>query len=313
MSTDTTHDGTGDGTGGGADVAARTTIGFLGLGSMGSGMARRLVDAGHDVVVWNRSPAAVDELEAAGARRAAPPAEALAPALSVSLLANDEAVQSVLDDAAIAELGRRGAPHVMMASISPDLADELARAFESAGAVYVAAPVLGRPPVAAAGQLNILAAGPADALDAVEPYFAELGKRTWRVSDRPSVANAVKAAVNYNIIHALQAIGESVAMTERQGVDPELFTELLSSTLFGGVVYSGYGGMIARGEYTPPGFHIGLGRKDLGLAREVADAGGVSPATMPALEAVFEAALADDDLKDADWSAIAEVTRRDLL
>jgi 3-hydroxyisobutyrate dehydrogenase-like beta-hydroxyacid dehydrogenase len=288
-----------------------TTLGFLGLGAMGAGMARRLLDAGHDVTVWNRSPGAADELVAAGARRAADPAEALAAEVSFSMLANDQAVQSVLDESAIRSLA--GRTHVVMASISPSLADRLAADFAEAGAVYVAAPVLGRPPVAAAGQLNILAAGPAEALDALEPYFAELGKRTWRLGERPSAANAVKAAVNYNIIHAMQAIGESVAMTERQGVDPELFTELLSSTLFGGVVYSGYGGMIARGEYTPPGFHIGLGRKDLGLAQEVADAGGVTPATLPALIAVFDRALADPDLKDADWSAIAEVTRRDLL
>jgi 3-hydroxyisobutyrate dehydrogenase-like beta-hydroxyacid dehydrogenase len=288
-----------------------STVGFLGLGSMGAGMARRLVDAGHDVVVWNRSPGAADELVAAGARRAETPAGALEPELSLSMLANDEAVDSVLDEAAIRSL--KGRTHVVMASVSPSLADRLAASFETEGATYVAAPVLGRPPVAAAGQLNILAAGPASALDALEPFFGELGKRTWRLGERPSVANAVKAAVNYNIIHAMQAIGESVAMTERQGVDPALFTELLSSTLFGGVAYTGYGDIIARGAYTPPGFHIALGRKDLGLAREVADAGGVTPATLPALEAVFEAALAHPELKDADWSAIAEVSRRDLL
>jgi len=119
--------------------------------------------------------------------------------------------------------------------------------------------------------------------------------------------------VNYNIIHAMQAMGESIAMTERLGVDAEQFAELLSSTLFGGVVYTGYGQMIAKGQYSPPGFHIALGRKDLALAEEVAAAGGVTPATMPALVEVFERALADPELRDYDWSAIAEVSRRDLL
>lgn len=288
-----------------------TTLGFLGLGSMGSAMARRLIDAGHDVVVWNRTAAAADELVTAGARRAATVREALEPAVSFSMLANDDAVRSVLDETAIRSL--TGRTHVVMASISLSLADEMAAGFERAGATFVAAPVLGRPPVAAEGRLNILAAGPAAAIDALEPYIAVLGKRTWRLGTRPPVAYAVKAAVNYNIIHALQAIGESIAMTERQGVDPELFTELLSSTLFGGAVYSGYGSMIARGAYQPPGFHISLGRKDLGLAQEVADAGGVTPATLPDLIAVFDRALADPELQHADWSAIAEVTRRDLL
>nr|WP_276499762.1 NAD-binding protein [Agromyces luteolus] len=140
-----------------------------------------------------------------------------------------------------------------------------------------------------------------------------MGSRIWRLGERPSVANAVKAAVNYNIIHAMQALGESIAMTERQGVPAGQFVELLSSTLFGGVVYGGYGGIIAEQRYTPPGFHISLGRKDLGLAEEVAAAGGVTLATLPALIEVFERAMADPDLKDADWSAIAEVSRRDLL
>jgi 3-hydroxyisobutyrate dehydrogenase-like beta-hydroxyacid dehydrogenase len=288
-----------------------TALGFLGLGSMGSGMARRLVDAGHSVAVWNRSPAAADELVAAGALRAADAAEALAADVSFSMLANDAAVESVFDADTIASM--TGRTHVMMASISPSLAERLSAAFAEAGATYVAAPVLGRPSVAAEGQLNILAAGPTAALDAVEPYLAVLGKRTWRLSEQPSVANAVKAAVNYNIIHALQAIGETVAMTERQGVDPVLFTELLSSTLFGGVVYSVYGDLIARSDYENPGFHIELGRKDLALAQEVAEASGVHPATLPALTAVFERALADDELKHYGWEAIAEVSRRDLL
>ncbi len=288
-----------------------TVLGFLGLGSMGSGMARRLVDAGHTVRVWNRSPEPVDELVAAGAQRAERASDALAAEVSFSMLANDEAVESVLDvDAVAAASGRT---HVVMASISPSMAERMSQRFADAGATYVAAPVLGRPAVAAAGKLNIMAAGPTAAIDAVEPYLATMGSRVWRIGERPSVANAVKAAVNYNIIHAMQALGESIAMTERQGVKPDQFVELLTSTLFGGVVYEGYGGLIARGEYTPPGFHIALGRKDLVLAEEVAESTGVKPATMAALFEVFDRALADPALKDADWSAIAEVSRRDLL
>lgn len=288
-----------------------STVGFLGLGSMGSGIAGRLVDAGHEVIVWNRSSGAVAALVDRGATAARDAGEALSADVSFSMLANDEAVESVFDPVTVA--GLAGRTHVMMASISPALADRLTSQFEAAGAVYVAAPVLGRPEIAKAGQLNILAAGPAASVERLEPYLAAIGTRTWRLGERPSVANAVKAAVNYNIIHAMQAIGETVAMTERQGVDPALFTELLSSTLFGGAVYAVYGDLIARRQYTPPGFQMVLGRKDLGLAQEVAEAGGVRPATLEALVAVFDRALADPELKDFDWSAIAEVSRRDLI
>lgn len=288
-----------------------TTLGFLGLGSMGSGMARRLIDSGFPVRVWNRSPEAIAELVGSGAEPAGSAAEALAAEVSFSMLANDAAAEAVLTaDAARAAKGRI---HVNMASISPDATARLAAIFESAGAGYVAAPVLGRPDVAAAGQLNILVAGKSSVVEAVEGYLAVLGKRTWRFGEEPGVANAVKVSVNYNIIHAIQALGETIAMVERLGVEPAHFVELLTSSLFGGVVYNGYGSEIARQGYYPPGFHIELGRKDLQLSEDVAATSGVKLATMPALIAVFERALADAELSNGDWGAIAEVTRRDLL
>jgi len=274
-------------------------------------MSRRLLEAGHDVIVWNRSSGATDELVALGARRAANSTEALSADLSFSMLANDAALLEVLTDDAIMALA--GRTHVVMATISPSLADQMAEKFAAAGATYIAAPVLGRPAVAAEGNLNLMVAGASQAVDAVQPFFDILGKRTWRFGEKPSVAYAVKAAVNYNLIHVIEALGESVAMTERQGVAPELFVELLTSTLFGGVAYTGYGDIIAKKAYMPAGFHIALGRKDLGLAEEVALAGGITLPTLPALKAVFDRALADPELQNADWSALAEVTRRDLL
>jgi len=288
-----------------------TELGFLGLGSMGSGMARRLLESGHTVRAWNRSKEPLDALIASGATPAAEAADALSAEVSFSMLANDAAAEAVLT--ADAARSAKGRIHVNMASISPEASTRLAAIFEDAGAGYVAAPVLGRPDVAAAGQLNILAAGASATVDAVEQYLAVLGKRTWRLGEKPGVANAVKVSVNYNIIHALQALGETIAMVERLGVEPAQFVELLSSSLFGGVAYTGYGNEIARQGYYPPGFHIELGRKDLQLAEDVAESTGVRLATMPALIAVFERALADVELSQGDWGAIAEVTRRNLL
>ena len=99
-------------------------------------------------------------------------------------------------------------------------------------------------------------------------------------------------------------------MTERLGVDPEQITELLAGTLFSGVVYDGYGKLIARRDYSPAGFRMELGRKDLGLAQRVAESVGFRPATLPALVEVFDEAIADAELTNYDWSAIAEVSRR---
>lgn len=283
-------------------------LGFLGLGTMGREMARRLVDAGHEVLVWNRSPDPVQPLVEAGAIAAATPAEALGAPVSFSMLANDEAADAVLTDDNLA--GEPGRLHVAMASLSPAAADGLAARHARAGVAYLAAPVLGRWNVATEGNLNIIAAGSAADLERATPFFEVLGKRVWIVGEVPRIANVVKAAVNYDIIHAFQAMGESVALVEANGVDAGLFTELLSSTLFPGAVYTGYGRMIAESRYTPPGFTMTLGAKDLGLAEEIAAEAGLVLPTAPVLRRAFEIALASDDLADVDWSGVAEIARQ---
>lgn len=285
-----------------------TRIGLLGLGNMGRAMAGRLVAAGHDLVVWNRSPEAADELVAAGATLAADPAEALAAPISFSMLANDEAAESVLTAEHLR--GDDGRVHVNMASISAAAADRLQAVHAEAGVGYVAAPVLGRPAVAEAGKLNIMVAGPADLVDRVEPLLAELSVRVWRFGDVPRRANVTKAAVNFMILHALQALGESITLVEAHDIDASDFVELLTNSLFGGVAYSGYGPMIAERRYSPAGFSMALGLKDLGLAEALAEEKGITLPTAPVIRDRFERALADDELKDYDWSGVAEVTRR---
>jgi len=178
-------------------------VGFLGLGSMGQAMAQRLIDAGHDVVVWNRSAGPRDELASLGATAVETPAEALAVDLSVSMLANDVAVDAVLCED---NLPSHRIVHANMASVSPDMARLLSARFEQAGHGYVASPVLGRPNVAASGGLNILAAGLTDDIVLLQPLFDAMGTKTWPLGELPHTANVVKIAVNYSIIHALQSL-----------------------------------------------------------------------------------------------------------
>ena len=286
------------------------TLGFLGLGTMGAAMAGRLLEQGHAVTVWNRSAEPVDALVAAGATRAATAAEALAAPVSFSMLANDEAADAVLTAEAFAGAG--GRIHVNTASVSADAADRLAAVAASAGVGYLSSPVLGRATVAAAGQLNVMVAGDPAAIDAVEPFLSDLGKRVWRFGDTPRMANVVKAAANYDIIHAIQALGESIALVEGHGVDGTEFVELLTNSLFGGLVYEVYGGIIAEQRYKPAGFTMSLGLKDLGLAETVAAEAGVQLPSAPVLRELFEIALRDPELKDADWGGLAEVTRRGM-
>lgn len=289
-----------------------TTLGFLGLGRMGTAIAGRLAAADIPLIVWNRSRSASEQqLIDAGAVRAASPADALAAPVSFSMLADDAAVDSVLSDE---NIGRTDHPriHVNMASISAAMADTLAARFSDAGMLYVSAPVLGRPEVAAQGKLNVLLAGPAEALDVVDPYLAHCSVRRWRFGDTPRQANAVKVAVNFMILQSLESLGESIALVESQDVDAGQFVELIGASLFGGVVHTGYGAIIAERRYTPPGFTVALGRKDLGLAEELAAEGRVDVPMAGVLRDRFETALADPELADLDWSAVAELSRRSV-
>lgn len=286
-----------------------TTVGFLGLGNMGQAIAGRLLGAGYDVVVWNRSAGAADELVAAGARLAAEAREALAAPVSFSMLADDAAAEGVLSAENIGT-GPAGRIHVNMASISAAAADRIQAVAEAAGVGYVSSPVLGRPAVAAEGKLNLLVAGAPELCDAVAPYLEHCGVKQWRFGDTPRQANAVKVAMNFTILHALQAMAESITLVEAHGVDASDFIELMSNSLFAGPVYAGYGSMIAERRYSPPGFRMPLGLKDLGLAEELAAEQDVELPTAPILRDRFERALADSELADLDWSAVAEVTRR---
>lgn len=284
-------------------------IGFIGLGNMGREMAGRLVGAGLDTHVWNRSKGKAQSLVERGAREAETVAEVFSECdVVLSMLSNDAAVDQAFDDGALSK--GAGKLHVNMATVSLDTSRAMAERHAEHGVRYVAAPVLGRPEVAAAGQLNIVAAGAAADLDEAQPVLDLIGKRTWRVGDKPEQASLVKIGFNYNLIHALQALGESVSLMEHGGIDGQTFVDIITDASFAGAVYKGYGGIIARRDYQPAAFRLELGLKDLGLAQQAAEELGASLPTAPVMRTMFDEALADESLNDGDWSVIAEVIRR---
>ena len=233
---------------GGVGVPApdRKRLGFIGLGHMGAPMASRLIDAGYEVTVWSRTAVHADDLVARGATRADSPGDAIATGHLFSMLASEDVLRTVLP----AELLRAAPPgftHVNHATISARAADEFAAEAARAGHGYVAAPVLGRPGVAAAGALTILAAGAQEAVEASLPMLAVMGRRVWRYGSVASAANLAKISVNYLIAHALQALAESITLLERNGLDTGQFVEMINDSVFPGPVYRGYGDAIARG------------------------------------------------------------------
>jgi len=281
-------------------------IGFIGIGSMGAAMVPNLVKAGHRVGVWNRDVSAARALD--GVTVLPSPVAAFENDAVVTMLSNDAAVRAVIIGSDALASARKDCVHVMMATISPALADELQVLHAQAGIAYVAAPVFGVPAAAAQARLNIMVAGDADAVAKVQPLFDAMGQKTWHLGGEPKRANIAKIAGNMMITLAIEAMGEATALTESYGLKAADFLEIVTNTLFASPSYQRYGGFIATNSYEP-GFKLTLGLKDVNLALDAAQA---KNAVLPALEIVRANMLEaiDQGLGSKDWSVLAKVARR---
>jgi len=281
-------------------------IGFIGLGNMGTAIAGNLLKAGHQLTVWNRSPAAVAELVGRGAVAAKAPADALRGDLLFSMLANDEALREVGLAGPLLDQAAPGLVHVNLATISVDLAHELAQAHAARGLGYVAAPVFGRPDAAAAAKLIVIAAGADKDIARVRSVLEVIGQRLAVVGEIPERANLFKIAGNFMLAAAIETMGEAVALLRKGGVDPPLFIEVLTTSLFACPAYQGYGAIIVGQKYDPPGFKLRLGKKDLGLALDAGDRLQVPLPLASLIHDHFLEAIATG-LGDKDWAALASV------
>jgi 3-hydroxyisobutyrate dehydrogenase-like beta-hydroxyacid dehydrogenase len=284
-------------------------LAFIGLGNMGSAMARNLVEAGHRLTVYNRSRAKAEAL-GADVRIAASPAEAVrACDAAITMLADDAAVLEVVTgDAGIADALARGCVHIGCSTISTALGRRLATEHAAHGQHYISAPVFGRPEAAAAKKLLVVAAGDAAAVERCKPLFDAIGRQTFVAGTEPWQANAVKVCGNFMIASMLESFGEAYATLRKAGVDPHLFLDVMSA-LFGSPVYAGYGRIIADEKFEPAGFALRLGFKDCRLAIDTARE---CNAPMPIASVIHDRLLEAIALgmSEIDWSAIARVSAR---
>lgn len=283
------------------------TVGWIGLGNMGTAMARNLVRAGHEVHAFNRTRGRAEDLVAEGARLAETPAEAAAAPVVVTMLADDGAVEDVIfGSGKVLESMGRGTVHVAMSTISVALSTRLAEAHAKAGQAYVAAPVFGRPEAAAAGKLFIVAAGPRDAVERCQPLFDAIGQRTYTMGEDAPAAHVVKLAGNFMIASVIETLGEAFALVRKYGLAPEKFLEFITTSLFAAPVYKTYGTLIAEDKYQPVGFRLALGLKDARLALAAAEAAAVP---MPAASMIRDHLLSAmaRGMQDADWASFARL------
>ena len=279
-------------------------LGFIGLGQMGRAMAGRLLDTGHELIVYNRSDAAAEPFRARGARGVSTPDAVLDAEIVITMLADDAAVDAVWIASGLAQRMSPSGIHLNMATVSLAMGNRLTELHRAGGSRYLSAPVFGRPSAAAKGQLDIVVGGDAAAIERCKPIFGELGRQHFIVGPEPAHANVVKIARNFLLATIVESLGEAFALTRKAGVGPEKFLDIITSTSMNAPAYKSYGRMMVEKDYTPT-FALKLGLKDVELALATAAAMQVPMPTADLLREQHLAAIAHG-YGDRDWAALGE-------
>jgi 3-hydroxyisobutyrate dehydrogenase-like beta-hydroxyacid dehydrogenase len=279
---------------------------------MGDGIARTLLSKGHPLTVWNRTASRALPLASAGARVVATAAEAVSGASVVlTMLSDDEAVFRTVEGCeGLLGTMAKGAVHVSLSTISVSLSRKLASAHATAGQGFVAAPVFGRPAAAASGQLLTVVAGPDEHVLKARPVLDAFSRQVVVLGRSPEQANACKLAGNFLIASIIESLGEAFAFVRRHDIDPKVFLDTVNGGLLKSPTYDTYGTIVAEGRYSPAGFAMPLGLKDVRLVLQAADAAAVP---MPLASLVHDRLLAamGRGKQDLDWSAIAQLSAED--
>jgi 3-hydroxyisobutyrate dehydrogenase-like beta-hydroxyacid dehydrogenase len=276
---------------------------FIGLGNMGMPMAKNLLKNGVKLFVYNRTKEKMDPLVKEGALAISTPVEAFQKAPIVfSMLTNDQALDEVSDQI----LGQAGAGciHVSMSTVSPEASRKMAAKHKEKGVYYVSAPVFGRPDVASQASLWICTGGERVAKTKIEPLLKYLSKKIYDFGGDPAIPNAVKLTGNFMILSVIELLTEAFAFAEKNGVPLDTLHSFFVDSLFPSPVFKTYGDLIINQKFSPAGFKMSLGLKDIDLFLKTADQVHVPTPIASLLRDRLLSGLANHR-EDLDWSAIS--------
>ena len=252
-------------------------VGFIGLGRMGSAMARRLIDGKHDVGVYNRSLDKLKALTDAGAK----PLDLIKAAATYgdavfTMLADDAALLEVVSKpGGLLQSLPKGGIHICAGTHSVAAMQNIKKLHGDAGQILIATPMLGRPELVASGQAGMLVAGDKDTVARCHPLFDAIPRRTFEAGPDPVAAAAIKIANNFVLGCAIEAMGEGFSLIRKYDVTPDVFLDVMTDGLFACSAYKVYGKIIAEERYQPAGQRAILGLKDANFALEAGGAVGV--------------------------------------
>lgn len=287
-----------------------STIAFIGLGTMGRGMVGNLLTAGHDVTVWNRSDAPGVEAEALGARRAETVSDAVAGAEFVMYcLSDDEAVrQVVLANGGLAEVVDVDSIVIDLSTIDPDTSAEEAEAFANRNVAFLDAPVFGSKGEAASGGLWVVVGGQREVFDRALTVLTPISETVHYMGGSGSGAR-MKLVGNLIVAAQLEALGESLSLAKKAGLDLNDVLGVLKVTDFRSPIFDGVGAAVVAGDYSPS-FALKLMRKDGRLVQAFADRLGVAVPATRATVGTIERAV-DAGWGDQNASALIKVLAAD--
>jgi len=286
-------------------------VAIIGLGNMGSGIARNILKAGYELTIWNRTQSKMCPLLELGAKGAASPSEAASDAdLVVTTLMDDASIEQILlGSGQVLQAMKPAAIHLCAATISPRFAAVLKKLHQENDTRYVSGPVLGRPDAAEEGSLITLLAGDSDAVEQIAAVCKSYCTKVIPLSGEPQSANVLKLGLNYMVAVSIEAMSEAYALVEANGGDTGLLANILASQFYAHPAPKMYAQKIVTRDFDGvAGFALTGGLKDIRLMIDAARDNGVDLDIAKAIEGKMIEAV-NRGLGDKDWSAIYEVTR----
>jgi 3-hydroxyisobutyrate dehydrogenase-like beta-hydroxyacid dehydrogenase len=285
-------------------------VGFIGLGRMGDAMARRILNGGHELAIYNRTPEKTRALGESGATIVGSVAEAARYGEAVfTMLADDAALEDVVWQQGLLQALPEGGIHICAGTHGVGIIGKLETAHARARQVMIASPMLGRPEVVASGQAGVVVAGPGEAVGRCRPLFDAISRRIFEAGSEPAAAAAIKIANNFVLGCAIEAMGEGFSLVRKYGVVPQVFYDVMTDGLFASSAYKVYGKIIVEEAYAKVGQMATLGLKDANLALVAGEAVGVPLPSGNVWRDRLVGAIAHGD-GACDWAVMAREQAR---
>ena len=277
-------------------------VGIAGLGLMGSGITKRLIDSGHMVSIYNRTRSKADQFSNKATVALSPRELAESCDLLITVVTDFDAVKDILfGTKGVIESGNHNLVVADASTISPSQSEHCVQRLRSAGIEMLGIPIMGGPAAAEAGELIHIVSGNRQAFEKVRQIIEKLG-RIFYVGEKDGSANTIKLALNLNIALIASGLSEGITLVRRAGIDPSIFIEILNSTYFKTGLSEKKGPKMVKSDFSPT-FHLKNMLKDLELATSTAQRTGITIPQTVLAQQIFRAAN-NTGFSDQDYTSI---------